>query len=177
MIEVLLREELRSAPYHRSGSRAWRECNKTRCHGWCKHHEMSCALNFALDWYTEKILMTRGKSNKKIPQFSTTFIRCELSSEDKKQFVAWQSTKNLDIDTLVIEMLQANHKISFSYSEHNDSFICSVTGKTEDCDNSGKCYTSHAKDYVTALRLAVYKFHVIFKGQAWEDLGEESDFG
>lgn len=121
--------------------------------------------------------MARGKQAKKIPQFNTEFVRCELTTEDKKNFAKWTTDKGFSVDTLVTEVLQSNHKISFSFSEHNDSFICSVTGKPDDCDNAGKCYTSHAKDYITALYVALFKFHVIWDRGPWETAGDMADFG
>jgi len=121
--------------------------------------------------------MARGKKGSKTPQFNTEFVRVELTAQDKKDFARWMEKPLVPMDDLITEVLQANHKISWSFSDHTDSFICSVTGKPEDCDNAGKCYTSHAKDYVTALWVALYKYHVIFKKGVWEHVGEEADFG
>jgi len=78
---------------------------------------------------------------------------------------------------MVNEALQANHKISFSYSEQNDSYICSVTGKPDECDNAKKCFTSHAKSYTQALWVAMFKYHVIWNKGVWEDVEPEEDFG
>lgn len=121
--------------------------------------------------------MARGKGSKKSPKFNTEFVRCELTSEDKKAFAQYVKAPPVDINTLVTEVLQSNHKISFSFSEHNDSFIVSITGKPDDCINAEKCFTSHAKDYTTALWVALFKFHVIFEKGVWESDGDEADFG
>lgn len=121
--------------------------------------------------------MARGKKSKSQQTWSTTFVRCELTTPQKAEFKKWVSSKDVDLTSLVNEILQTNHKVSFSYSENNDSYIVSITGKQEDCDNANKCVTSHAKDYVTALYLAAYKYHVIFRGEPWEDIGETEDFG
>lgn len=175
--EHLLLEELKLSPYPRSGPRSQIMPEACRCGGWCKGHGTSCRFNFAIEYYTgEYITMARKKSGK-TPTFNTTFVRCDLTTADKDKFKTWLKTKDLDTTGMMNDMLQTNHKISFSYSEHNDSYICSVTGKPDDCDNAGKCYTSHAKDVTTALNLAIYKFHVIFKAEAWEDIGEDADFG
>jgi hypothetical protein len=118
-----------------------------------------------------------SKKSKGQPQFNTTFVRCELTEKDRAALVKWSEKPPMSLDDMVIEILQRNHKISYSYSEHNDSFIVSVTGKPEDCDNAGKCFTSHAKNPVKALWVAVFKFFVIFNAEPWEDAGEEADFG
>lgn len=121
--------------------------------------------------------MARKKQAKGSPFGNMTFIRCELDAAEKKKLVTWTQKPPASIDDLVIEVLQANHKISYSFSEHNDSFIVSVTGKQEDCDNANKCYTSHAKTPTTALWVAMYKYHEIWQKGPWENASEESDFG
>lgn len=177
MLVPLLREEYHSNKDPQIGRTAWRWCHTRGCNGDCKYHSKSCSLNRGIIWFMELHNMARKKSSAKSSNFSTEFIRCEITSADKDHFKTWCKQKDVVLDTLVIEILQSNHKISFSYSEHSDSFIVSLTGKQEDCDNSGKCFTSHAKDYITALWLACYKFHIIFKGQAWENVGDEDDIG
>jgi len=177
MLRVVLQEEFKANNDPVTGSRSWRACRYKACGGRCKGHAKSCSLNFVLDWYEERLFMARGRSKKNTPQFSTEFVRCELTSEDKKHFADWVKKPPIPFDDLVNEVLDSNYKISLSYSEHNNSFICSVTGKPEDCDNSGKCYTSHAKDYITSMWVALYKFHVIWQKGVWESSGSEADFG
>ena len=121
--------------------------------------------------------MARGKKKPQSNNFSTTFIKCELTSDDKKKFADWVKKPPMDFDSLMNEVVHANHKISISYSEHSDSYIVSCTGKPEECDNASKCYTSHAKDITTGLWVMLYKYHAIWKGEAWEAVGEEADFG
>jgi len=177
LIGRVLAEEYAANNDPRSGSRSWFECHSFLCNNRCKGHGKSCALNHAIEFINQEILMPRSKKSKPQTNFSTTFVRCELTAEQKKQIAPWSKSKDVVLDDLVTEVLQSNHKISFSFSEHNDSFICSVTGKPEDCDNASKCYTSHAKDYTTALWVAMYKFHVVFDRGVWESVADEEDFG
>lgn len=177
MLLSVLRDEYTSCRYPQNGSSAYHECMHKSCAGRCKYHAKSCFLNYALDWFEGIKLMARKKSAQRQSDFSTEFVRCELTSEDKKDFAGWVKKPPKSIDDLVVEILQSNHKIGFSYAENTDSFIVSVTGKPDDCDNAKKCYTSHAKDYTTALWVALYKFHVIWKGGVWEAAGDVSDFG
>jgi hypothetical protein len=118
-----------------------------------------------------------AKRTKKTPQFNTQFVRVSLTTEDKKAFAVWRKSAEKDVNELLNVILSDNHKVSFSFSEHNDSYICSITGKQDDCNNANKCFTSHGKDWGTALYVALYKYHVIFKGEAWEDLDDEEEFG
>ena len=107
----------------------------------------------------------------------TTFVRCELTAEDKIAYKNWVSVKGYSPDDYVTQALQDNYKISFSYSEQNDSFICSITRKAEDCLNASRCMTSHAKDFITALNVTLFKHTVLFKSGVWEELDTGSDFG
>lgn len=177
LLMPLLRSEYDENNDPRSGHRAYHECRNYRCGGRCKDHVKSCSLNFAMDYYTEIIMARSGKKSKSQAQFSTTFVRYTLTAADKKAFAAFCAKPPMDIDSMVNEALQANHKVSFSYSEHNDSYIVSVTGKPEECDNASKCFTSHAKTYSQALWVAMFKYHVIWNKGVWEDVEPEEDFG
>jgi hypothetical protein len=121
--------------------------------------------------------MPRGKKPLQSGFTPTTFVRCELSAEDKKHLVTWTAKPPVPLDDLLIEVLQSGHKVSYSFNGTNDSYICSVTGKPEDCINASMCYTSHAKDPLKALWVAMYKFHVIWQKGAWENAADEEDFG
>lgn len=177
MLLPLLEEEVRQSPYSRSGLTSYRHCAYGRVHCGCEHHHHSHRLNWILRWF-EGFHDMAGKGKSQQPIFTgTTFVRCDLQSEDKKHVTEFIKKSNASLDDLVIEVLQTNHKISFSFNGQTDSFICSVTGKPEDCNNASKCYTSHAKDYATALWVALYKFHVIWKRGVWEEIETDSDFG
>lgn len=117
------------------------------------------------------------KKSKGNASFSTTFVRCELTEADRKKVGPWTQTKDFSLEDLINQALGEGHKVSLSFNDNTDSYIASVTGKPEDCVNASKCYTSHAKTWYQALQVAMYKYHVIFRGEAWEDVGEENDFG
>jgi len=177
MLIPLFQEEIRQSPYTRNGITAYRACSHGLNHCGCEHHHHSHRLNFIVNWFSENIAMAK-RSNASSSGFTpTTFVKCDLTSEDKKHVTEFIKKSAASMDDLVIEVLQTNHKISFSFNGQTDSFICSVTGKPEDCNNASKCYTSHAKDYVTALWVALYKFHVIWKRGPWEAVETDSDFG
>lgn len=121
--------------------------------------------------------MPKGKS-KSLPTWSKIeFVRCDLDADTKKHFAAWRTKEANNLDDLLIEIMQANHKVNFSFNGQTDSFIVSVTGREEECNNANKCYTSHAKDYVTALWVALYKYHVVWQKGVWEGDDNTADFG
>lgn len=122
--------------------------------------------------------MARSKGKNGPSTFTAiSFVQCMLTAEEKKHFVVWQKEMAENLDLLVVEVLQSGHKVGFSFNDNSDSFVCSVTGKPEECVNASRCYTSHAKDYGTALWVALYKFHVLWRRGVWEDVANEEDFG
>lgn len=168
-------ETILSSPL--TGHRAWHECKSFDPDCGCQGHEQSCKLNREVYrwYYFERPPMARKKN--KGSMNSVTFVRFELSAEDRKALPKFIKENEKEFDNLVNMILGANHKISLSFSEHNDSYICSVTGKPEDCDNANKCYTSHGKTFLMAYWVALYKYHVVWKGEVWEDLDDAEDFG
>lgn len=172
-----LKDALAMTKYPRSGSHSFRICDTTRDECGCEHHHQSHLLNRQLAYVTRNFMpKPRGKNgnNSFTP---TSFVHCVLSVEEKKEFTTWGKKEADNLDTLVIEVLQANHKISFSFNDNSDSFICSITGKPEECINASRCFTSHAKDYTTSLWVALFKFHAIWRKGVWEDMSEDADFG
>lgn len=121
--------------------------------------------------------MPRSKKKSKGEYSPVEFIRYNLTAEDKKALEVFAKKPPQPIEDLMKDCLQANHKVSYSYNETNDNYIVSVTGKPEECDNASKCFTSYAKDPVTALWVAMYKYHVVWERGVWESLDEGSDFG
>lgn len=177
MLYEFLREEWRRYGTTSHASHAYELCFFAPRHCGCDHHRCSHRLNLALHWFSQEMnIVARGKKIE--PAFTpTTFVRCELTAEEKKNVPEFIRKNTSNLDDLVVEVLQTNHKISFSFNGQTDSFICSVTGKPEDCNNASKCYTSHAKDYATALWVALFKFHVVWQRGVWEEVESDSDFG
>lgn len=121
--------------------------------------------------------MARGKKSPSKNFTPVEFVRCELSSDDRKQVPEFVKRHKNNPDDLVTEVLQNDIKISFSYSEHNDSFICSFTGRAEAAINANSCFTSHGKTYTTALWVGLYKHFELFKAGVWESPTDDEDFG
>lgn len=163
--------------YPRNGSGAYRLCDTTREICECGHHWQSHVLNRAFRWWEFNIMARGKKSNDNSAFTSITFVQCNLSSAEKKEFAKWVAAERENLDSLVIEVLQTGHKIGWSFNDNTDSFIVSLTGKPEGCINASRCNTSHAKDYATALWVALFKFHVIWRKGVWEDIAPEEDFG
>jgi hypothetical protein len=163
--------------YPRNGVGAYRLCDTTRDLCGCGNHWQSHVLNRTLCWW-ENLIMARGKKQNDNQSFTPiSFVQCNLSAQEKKEFAKWAVSERENMDTLVVEILQSGHKLGWSFNDNSDSFIVSITGKPDGCINASKCNTSHAKDYLTAMWVALFKFHVIWRKGVWEDIAPEEDFG
>src|ERR1043165_8331859 len=135
-LSVGLEEALHHTRYTRNGVNSYRLCDTTREECGCEHHLHSHLLNRMIN-YWEFCTMARGKKNNDNSPFtSITFVQCNLNAAEKKEFAKWQQTEGQNLDNLVTEVLQSGHKISWSFNDNSDSFICSVTGKPEGCINA-----------------------------------------
>lgn len=103
-----------------------------------------------------------------------SFVRCELSAEDKKLAKAWIEKHAKEMPAKVHDLLASDYKVSLSYDKGHDTFIASATGK-EDAINQFKTLTSRHKDWSMALFSLLYKHEVIFKGEVWETDADEED--
>jgi hypothetical protein len=121
--------------------------------------------------------MARNSKNKGKQNFGVEFIAYSLTAKDKEDFRKFQAKPPMAMDNMLAQCMQDGHKVTFSFSDANDSFVCSVTGKPDMGLNAGRCYTSHAKDYTTALWVAMFKYYVIWENAVWESLASDEDFG
>lgn len=106
-----------------------------------------------------------------------TFVKYELSGEEKKQFVEWTRKTSNQVDDLVQTLLTDGNKLTFSFNAQTDSYIVSVTGRDEGSINFERCFTSHGKTYFIALTVALFKYHVVWERGTWEDRDNDEDFG
>lgn len=117
----------------------------------------------------ETIAMARnskGKSNGKSLE-SYSFVRCELTSEDKKAAKIWIDENMGDMAAIVHDTVASDYKMSISFSSEHDTFTASLTGK-EGAVNEYKTLTARHKDWHVAVMTVLYKHGVMFKSRVWE---------
>lgn len=105
------------------------------------------------------------------------FVRCTLSQPEKKAAKLFQEKGLEEINTLLTNTLHSGYKVSFSYSESNDSVTCTFTGKPDEAVNEFLMLTSFATDWFGALCTNLYKHWELFQAGVWEDTEDEDDFG
>ena len=106
-----------------------------------------------------------------------TFVRVNLTKEDKAAASLWCERSADTLDKLCGEVLEAGHKVSFSYNETNDQITCTFTGKPEESVNEYRMLTSFASSWWQALAVNLWKYHEFFPEGVWEDVSDGEDFG
>lgn len=124
------------------------------------------------------IMAAKGTRNRKKATLGEySFVRTQLTGEDKKAAKAWFEKHSDELDKKMHDVLASGHKVSFSYNETNQSVTCTFTGKPEESVNEYRMLTSFASSWWQALALGLWKTEVLFSSGVWEDLADEDDFG
>ena len=122
-----------------------------------------------LFWELEEMATKKGgKSGKPTPSLADySFVRCELTSEDKKAAKIWIDSNMLDFGAILHDVVASDYKFSVSFSSEHDTFTASLTGKP-DAINAFKTLTARHADWTIAAMTVLYKNAVMFKSGVWE---------
>lgn len=66
--------------------------------------------------------------------------------------------------------LASGYKVSFSFNEKTDSYICTIIGHSSGDDNQGWGMSSHSGSWFGALSTALYKHHVLGAEMSYKDM-------
>lgn len=105
------------------------------------------------------------------------FISYKLTSEEKTHFEGWQDEFGDDVLELLATIVQDDHKVTLSYSGHNDTFIASLICNKVNSDNIHCCMSSYSNNAVQALEVLCYKATVIFAEVGWKAGSQENSWG
>lgn len=138
------------------------------------HPETCNALN---RWITNRSLYAMPRKAAAAPDRwqPPEFISARLSRDEKTQFRDWLLTVTHDVEELLLEYLAGSTKVTFSYDDKNDTYICTFVPKGDDHINAGKCLSSRAPDAFTAFMVNVFKDDQLFGRSVWEHLSGEDD--
>lgn len=127
----------------------------------------------------EELIMARNKTKgrQNAPQQDYSFVRCELSSEDKKAAKIWVEENTKELGSLLHDTMASDYKFTCSFSPDHDTFTACLVGKPDNVFNPHKTLTARHKDWVVASLTVLYKHHVMFKGTLWEDASNDEDDG
>lgn len=101
-------------------------------------------------------------------QYGIQWVRVDLNASEKTDMIAWIQKGDYDLGELLALCLSDGEKVSFSYSQNQDAFYCTVMGSEHSARNEGKGFTSYAKNPFDALSSAMYKYHTLLEGSMGE---------
>lgn len=109
-------------------------------------------------------------------KFGVDFLTVRLTTEDKKALNDWE----VSFDQLlqwVVQIVEAGHKMSFSWSEGNESAICTITSPPPTGRGNKVSVSSFGSSVDNALKSAVYKYDVLAQGGDWNLVEGRQDYG
>jgi len=119
---------------------------------------------------------TGRKSKRGKGQIEYSFVRCELTAEDKKDAKIWIDKHTHDLGAIAHDVMAEDYKLTCSFSSEHDTFTACLVGKEGNALNEGKTLTARHKDWITAILTVLYKHLVMFQAKTWEtDDADDSD--
>ena len=99
-----------------------------------------------------------------------TFNLIEYRLDDAQivSFEEWVKTAKPTVKTCLNYCAEKSIKISLTFTEKNESWCCSLTGREENKHNAGTTLTTWSEDPIEALMMAVFKTNVIFEDGKWQ---------
>ena len=91
------------------------------------------------------------------------FVKVEMTSDDKAALMEWNATDS-EVMEMVTEAIAQGHKLSISPTNGGRTVVASFTGAYSNSANPGQTLSSYASNWVTALRVLVYKHYVMTDG-------------
>lgn len=98
--------------------------------------------------------------------FGVDFLRIYLGKQEKAEIAA-QDWKMEDTTHAVVSWVEAGYKVSLTYNEKNDSFICTLTSPTIPETGRKVGVSSFAPSVEEAVQVAWYKWSVVTEGGQW----------
>lgn len=110
--------------------------------------------------------MAKGKKNSARAEWMLNFVDWRLDAEEKKAFNAYYDKQGTELLSEANTLLQSNYKMTISYDENNNSFLCTLVPKDEKDPNKGWALTSRAADPFKAIAISLWKhFHLCDDGE------------
>jgi len=106
-----------------------------------------------------------------------TFVKCELSTEDRKAAKVWIEANAAEFGPMLHDVIASDYKFTCSFSSEHDTFTACLVGKEDNVFNAQKTLTARHKDWVMAALTVLYKHSVIFRSTIWESADAEDDDG
>jgi hypothetical protein len=129
----------------------------------------------------EDITMARSKNGTKkaFDPSGYTFVKCELTADDKKAAKVWIEENTGDMGPMLHDIMASDYKFTCSFSPDFDTFTACLVGKETQALNPQKTLTARHKDWVAAAMTVLYKHAVMFKSGVWiaAEVNEDDGWG
>lgn len=145
-----------------------REYVKSACRTMPTWHsrQLISILNLALENIVARGKTTAPAAAAKKPGQWTDFV--DIPVGDLAMGAVHQKYGAFDASSeALVGLLEHGYRMSFSYNQGNDAFICSVTCKAEGDVNNGCTFNAFAGTWYEAMLLALYK-HYDISGGVWK---------
>lgn len=96
-----------------------------------------------------------------LPNF--TFVRCELTSEQKEALVMAISDGLLHSENC-LDMVDEGYKISITYDEKNHTYIATASDNRENSVNAKRCLSARGATRAVAMCALYFKHSVVLLG-------------
>lgn len=103
------------------------------------------------------------KKPKEVKPVWVSFKDIPLTEAQLDAFDHWD-THDEDVWILVTDVIQAGYKLSLTYNSGNDTFSASITGSGGGDPRQHFTVSGFAETWYEAVRLLMYKHHVICEG-------------
>lgn len=117
------------------------------------------------------------KNNGHFDPSGYSFVKCELTSDDKKAAKIWIEANSDALGGLLHDAVASDLKFSLSFSSEHDTFTACLVGKEDNVFNAKKTLTARHKDWPTAALTVLYKHLVMFNGTVWQTSAPADDDG
>lgn len=87
-----------------------------------------------------------------------------FNSDDKDNYMVWKET--IEIDDLLHQLIASDYKLTMSYDNRSDAFMCSLSCYNANETNFKFTMTSRAPNPTDAMLVALYK-HFVISTENW----------
>lgn len=102
-----------------------------------------------------------GKGNK--PEFYGTFVRCELSTEDKRALAQRELDPGRVFDQLDA-LVESGYKFSVGLQSDQTAYIASLFDRDEESKTKGYTLTGRGRSFSNAIAALLYKHYDLLDG-------------
>lgn len=103
------------------------------------------------------------------------FINVDFSHKLREEINTWIADRNMAFEDRVIGLAERGFKVSISYDENRDTWLCSLTGKRTYTSYDGWCVVVPHRDLDKVIYVATYVVEVMMEHNQLEIPGGDDE--